>query len=64
MLFRSARSGFRGDERIGVFTLGYGQEGDFDAGVLRQIAESNGGEFVEGTADSVRRRLEDLQLAF
>ena len=58
------RSGFRGDERIGVFTLGYGQSGDFDAGVLRQIAESNGGEYAEGTADSVRRRLEDLQLSF
>lgn len=59
-----ARSGFRGDERIGVFTLGYGESSEFDAAVLRQIAESNGGEYVEGSADSVRRRMEDLQQAF
>jgi Ca-activated chloride channel family protein len=58
------RSGFRGDERIGVFTIGYGDEGDFDAGVLRRIAESNGGEFAAGTPDSIRRRMEDLQMAF
>ncbi|MFN7900380.1 MAG: extracellular solute-binding protein [Synechococcaceae cyanobacterium] len=58
------RSGFRGDERIGVFTLGYGESSEFDAAVLRQIAESNGGEYVEGSADSVRRRMEDLQQAF
>ncbi len=58
------RSGFRGDERIGVFTIGYGGEGDYDAGVLRRIAESNGGEFAAGTPDSIRRRMEDLQMAF
>lgn len=56
-------SGFEGDERIGVFTLGYGG-GDYNAGALRQIADANGGEFVEGTVDSIRRRMEALQLAF
>jgi Ca-activated chloride channel family protein len=58
------RSGFRGDERIGVFTIGYGASGDYDAGTLRRIAESNGGEFAEGTPDSILKRMEDLQLAF
>jgi Ca-activated chloride channel family protein len=58
------RSGFRSDERIGVFTIGYGKSGDYNVDVLRQIAQSNGGEFLEGTVDSVRRRLDDLQLAF
>jgi Ca-activated chloride channel family protein len=58
------RSGFRGDERIGVFTIGYGNRGDYNADSLRRIAESNGGEFLEGTVDSVRRRLDDLQLTF
>ncbi|MDM7952958.1 MAG: VWA domain-containing protein [Cyanobium sp. CZS 25K] len=58
------RSGFASDERIGVFTLGYGNQGDFDADVLRRIAESNGGDFSTGTADSIRRRMEDLQMAF
>ncbi len=57
-------SGFASDERIGVFTMGYGDQGDFDADVLRRIAESNGGEFATGTPDSIRRRMEDLQLAF
>jgi Ca-activated chloride channel family protein len=56
-------SGFQGDERIGVFTLGYGG-GDYNAGALRQIAEANGGEFLEGNVDSIRRRMEALQLAF
>lgn len=58
------RSGFGGDERIGVFTIGYGGDGDYDAAALRRIAESNGGEFVEGTPDSILRRLESLQMAF
>jgi Ca-activated chloride channel family protein len=58
------QSGFRGDERIGVFTMGYGKPGDYDGDALRQIAESNGGDFLEGSVDSVRRRLDDLQMAF
>ncbi|QPN61576.1 VWA domain-containing protein [Synechococcus sp. CBW1002] len=58
------RSGFGGDERIGVFTIGYGNPGDFDADVLRQIAESNGGEFTQGNPESILRRMEDLQMAF
>lgn len=58
------QSGFDSDERIGVFTIGYGDKGDFDADVLRRIAESNGGEFATGTPESIRRRMEDLQLAF
>jgi len=57
-------SGFASDERIGVFTLGYGNQGDFDGAVLRRIAESNGGDFTTGGPDSIRRRMEDLQLAF
>ncbi len=58
------RSGFGGDERIGVFTIGYGSSGEYDPTALRKIAESNGGEFVEGTPESILRRMEDLQLAF
>jgi Ca-activated chloride channel family protein len=44
--------------------MGYGNQGDFDPAVLRRIAESNGGDFTTGTADSIRRRMEDLQMAF
>jgi len=58
------RSGFASDDRIGVFTIGYGSSGDYDADALRRIAESNGGVFVEGTPDSILKRMEQLQLAF
>jgi Ca-activated chloride channel family protein len=58
------RSGFTSDDRIGVFTIGYGRSGDYDADALRRIAESNGGVFVEGTPDSILKRMEQLQLAF
>jgi Ca-activated chloride channel family protein len=58
------RSGFQADERIGVFTIGYGSSGEYDAAALRRIAESNGGEFVQGTPDSILKRMEQLQLAF
>jgi len=58
------QSGFASDDRIGVFTIGYGSGGDYDTGALRRIAESNGGVFVEGTPDSILKRMEQLQLAF
>ena len=58
------RSGFSGDERIGVFTVGFGANGDFDASVLKGIATSNGGDFAQGTPDSIRKLMDDLQLSF
>ena len=58
------RSGFASDDRIGVFTIGYGSSGEYNADALRRIAESNGGVFVEGTPDSILKRMEQLQLSF
>ncbi|MCP9915570.1 VWA domain-containing protein [Cyanobium sp. ATX 6F1] len=58
------QSGFGADERIAVFTIGYGNTGDFDGDVLKRIALGNGGEFATGTPESIRKRMEDLQLAF
>ncbi|MCP9792184.1 VWA domain-containing protein [Vulcanococcus limneticus Candia 3F8] len=58
------RSGFASDDRIGVFTIGYGSSGNYDAAALRRIAESNGGVFVEGTPDSILKRMEQLQQSF
>lgn len=58
------QSGFGADERIAVFTIGYGNQGDFDGDVLKRIALGNGGEFATGTPESIRKRMEDLQLAF
>lgn len=58
------QSGFGADERIAVFTIGYGSTGDFDGDVLKRIALGNGGEFATGTPESIRQRMEDLQLTF
>lgn len=58
------RSGFASDDRIGVFTIGHGSSGEYNADALRRIAESNGGVFVEGTPDSILKRMEQLQLSF
>jgi Ca-activated chloride channel family protein len=58
------RSGFASDDRIGVFTIGYGSSGEYDADALRRIAESNGGVFVEGTPVSILKRMEQMQLSF
>lgn len=61
---RLAKDG-EGKARISVFTVGFGDGGGgYDAGVLRRLAERNGGEFVEGDTLSIRRRMDDLQQAF
>jgi Ca-activated chloride channel family protein len=60
------RSGFEGEERIAVFTIGFGDRGGggYNPESLKRIAQGNGGEFVEGRVDSIRRRMEELQMAF
>ncbi len=58
------RSGLEGDDRISVFSVGYGGKGDYDDAVLRALAEGNGGEFAAGTPQTIRQRMEALQLAF
>ncbi|QEY33277.1 VWA domain-containing protein [Synechococcus sp. RSCCF101] len=59
-----AASGFEGDERIAVFAVGYGEAGSFDEAVLRSLAEGNGGEYKEGQSTTIRRLMDELQLAF
>ena len=57
-------TGFESDERIAVFSVGYGQSGSFDATTLQALAKGNGGEFVQGTPETIRNLMNNLQLAF
>lgn len=57
-------SGFSSDKRIGVFTVGYGQAGEFNPDVLKQIAEANGGYYAEGKPETIAQVMSNLQLEF
>lgn len=57
-------SGFDSDKRIAFFTVGYGKEGEFDAGVLKQIASLNGGYYRQGDPESIVNLMSDLQTEF
>lgn len=58
------KSGFEGDQRIAIFTVGYGREGDFAPDVLQQIAEANGGYYRQGNPASIAQLMADLQVEF
>ncbi|PSN19186.1 Mg-chelatase subunit ChlD [filamentous cyanobacterium CCP5] len=58
------QSGFSTDQRIGFFTVGYGQEGEFNPEVLQQIAQLNGGYYSKGDPATIARLMADLQLEF
>ncbi len=57
-------AGFAGDQRIAVFTVGYGSDGDFNPQVLEQIAAENGGYYSKGDPESIGRVMSRLQLEF
>ena len=58
------KSNFSSDKRLAFFTIGYGNEGEFDAEALKSIAELNGGYYRQGNSQSISRLLSDLQLEF
>ena len=58
------KSGFSSDERIAFFTIGYGEEGAFDAAALEQIANLNGGYYRKGDPATITQLMQDLQLEF
>ena len=58
------KSGFSSDQRIAFFTVGYGDEGDFDPEALKQIATLNGGYYKQGDPATIARLMADLQLEF
>lgn len=57
-------SGFETDQRIAVFTIGYGNAGEFNAEALQTIAELNGGYYSEGNPSTIAQLMADLQLEF
>ncbi|MEM9003775.1 MAG: VWA domain-containing protein [Cyanobacteria bacterium P01_F01_bin.86] len=57
-------SDFSTDERIAFFTVGYGDEGDFNPDVLNSIAEQTGGYYAKGDPDTIARLMQNIQLEF
>jgi Ca-activated chloride channel family protein len=58
------KSGFNSDERIAFFTVGYGQEGEFNPQVLEKIAQLNGGYYRKGDPATIANVMADLQVEF
>lgn len=57
-------SGFSSDQRIALFTVGYGNEGEFNPDALKKIAQLNGGYYSKGDPESISRLMADLQVEF
>ncbi|MEM6714003.1 MAG: VWA domain-containing protein [Cyanobacteria bacterium P01_C01_bin.147] len=64
LLTNLQESDFSTDERIAFFTIGYGDEGDFNPDVLSQISEQTGGYYAKGDPESIARLMQDIQLEF
>lgn len=58
------KSGFGSDLRIAFFTVGYGNEGEFNPEALKKIAELNGGYYRRGEPSSIGSLMMDLQTEF
>lgn len=58
------KSGFDSDQRIAVFTVGYGNAGEFSPEVLKQIASANGGYYSQGDPASIAKLMSNLQVEF
>ncbi len=58
------KSGFNSDRRIAFFTIGYGNERQFNPEALKTIAELNGGYYSKGDPESISKLMSDLQLEF
>jgi Ca-activated chloride channel family protein len=57
-------SGFESAERIAFFTVGYGEEGEFNPDALQKIAELNGGYYRQGNPETISNLMADLQVEF
>lgn len=58
------QSGFSSDDRIAFFTVGYGQENDFDPTALQRIAELSQGYYRQGDPATISNLMADLQVEF
>jgi Ca-activated chloride channel homolog len=57
------KSGFGSDQRIGLFTIGYGNEGEFNSDALKKIAD-NGGYYSLGNPETITQLMANLQVEF
>jgi len=57
-------TGFESEARIAVFTVGYGNEGDFNPQALEAIANANGGYYEKGDPATIAEVMANLQLEF
>ena len=58
------KSGFKSEKRIAFFTVGYGNEREFNPEALTKIAELNGGYYSKGDPESISKLMSNLQLEF
>lgn len=58
------KSGFGSDERIAFFTIGYGNEGEFNPQALEEIAKINAGYYRKGDPSTIDQVMQNLQLEF
>jgi len=58
------KSGFNSEKRIAFFTVGYGDEREFNPEALKTIAELNGGYYSKGDPESISKLMSNLQLEF
>jgi Ca-activated chloride channel family protein len=57
------KTGFGSDQRIGLFTITYGNEGEFNADALKKIAD-NGGYYSLGNPETITQLMANLQVEF
>jgi Ca-activated chloride channel family protein len=58
------KSGFETEQRISVFTIGYGDEKEFNPSALQAIAQQNAGYYTKGEPETIARLLADIQVEF
>jgi Ca-activated chloride channel family protein len=58
------KSGFETEQRISVFTIGYGDEQEFNPKALQDIAQQNTGYYTKGEPETIARLLADIQVEF
>ena len=58
------QSGLNTDERISFFTIGYGEEREFNPQALQRIAAVNGGYYKLGKPETIVNVMADIQLEF
>jgi Ca-activated chloride channel homolog len=58
------QTGFSSDQRIAFFTVGYGNDGDFNPDALKQIADLNGGYYSKGNPETIAQLMSNLQVEF